>query len=324
MNLSTKGIRLNKIPDSTSNIFHEYQKLSTAVSSDYSFVQGGGGNVSIKTDKDLIVKASGTRLSEATTLMGFVILNREVAKECIKSGSSLQHAVAVDSPDGRPSIEAPLHVECGGKYVVHVHSVGAIAIGLIEDGFAFCAEEGWQYVEYVLPGEPLLSALKSSENFSSPAGVSILANHGLLVWDTSLENCIKRVALAEDKCRNYFAGKNSSRGIDEIKNGIDLENNKSLDFGSVISDRWLQFILENTLFPDQTVFLSGVKFENLIQDNLHLNIEPLSMGQKEMLKLLHLLGKILRPEDCKRPLSTSEVSTLLGLDSEKYRKEKIK
>jgi ribulose-5-phosphate 4-epimerase/fuculose-1-phosphate aldolase len=315
---------MNKIAQKTRDVFHEYQELSTAVSSDYSFVQGGGGNVSIKTAEDLIVKASGTRLSEATTSMGFVVLNREVARECIKSGTSLQQAVAATSPSGRPSIEAPLHVECGGKYVVHVHSVGAIAIGLIEDGFAFCAEEGWQYVEYVLPGEPLLSALKSSENFSSPAGVSILANHGLLVWDNSLENCIKRVVLAEDKCRNYFAGKNLSQDIDEIKSGIDLDNNESLDFGSVISDKWLRFILGNTLIPDQAVFLSGVKFENLIQDDLILNIKPLSMDQKEMLKLLHLLGKILRPEDCKRPLSTSEVSTILGLDSEKYRKEKIK
>jgi hypothetical protein len=256
--------------------------------------------------------------------MGFVVLNREVARECIKSGTSLQQAVAASSPSGRPSIEAPLHVECGGKYVVHVHSVGAIAIGLIEDGFTFCTEEGWQYVEYVLPGEPLLSALKSSENFSSPAGVSILANHGLLVWDNSLESCIKRVVLAEDKCRNYFADKNSSQGIDEIKSGIDLDNNDSLDFGSAISDKWLRFILGNTLFPDQAVFLSGVNLENLIQDDLILNIKPLSMDQKEMFKLLHLLGKILRPEDCKRPLSTSEVSTILGLDSEKYRKEKIK
>ena len=315
---------MNKISESTSDVFHEYQKLSTAVSSDYSFVQGGGGNVSIKTAEDLIIKASGTRLSEATTSTGFVVLNREVARECIKSGTSLQQAVAAISPSGRPSIEAPLHVECGGKYVVHVHSVGAIAIGLIEEGFAFCAEEGWQYVEYVLPGESLLSALKSSENFSSPAGVSILANHGLLVWDNSLESCIKRVVLAEDKCRNYFAVKNTSQGIDEIKRGMDLDNNDSLDFGSVISDKWLRFILENTLFPDQAVFLSGINFENLIQDDLFLNIKPLSMDQKEMLKLLHLLGRILRPEDCKRPLSTSEVSMILGLDSEKYRKEKIK
>ena len=315
---------MNKISESTSDVFHEYQKLSTAVSSDYSFVQGGGGNVSIKTAEDLIIKASGTRLSEATTSTGFVVLNREVARECIKSGTSLQQAVAAISPSGRPSIEAPLHVECGGKYIVHVHSVGAIAIGLIEEGFAFCAEEGWQYVEYVLPGESLLSALKSSENFSSPAGVSILANHGLLVWDNSLESCIKRVVLAEDKCRNYFAVKNSSQGIDEIQSGIDLDNNDSLDFGSVISDKWLRFILENTLFPDQAVFLSEINFENLIQDDLFLNIKPLSMDQKEMLKLLHLLGRILRPEDCKRPLSTSEVSMILGLDSEKYRKEKIK
>lgn len=315
---------MNEISERESNVFHEYQELSTAVSSDYSFVQGGGGNVSIKTAEDLIVKASGTRLSEATTSMGFVVLNREVARECIKSGTSLQQAVAASSPSGRPSIEAPLHVECGGKYVVHVHSVGAIAIGLIEDGFTFCAEEGWQYVEYVLPGEPLLSALKSSENFSSPAGVSILANHGLLVWDNSLESCIKRVGLTEDKCRNYFADKNSSQDINKIKRGIDLDNNERLDFGSVISDKWLRFISENTLCPDQAVFLSGVKFENLIQDDLLLNIEPLSMDQKEMLKLLHLLGKILRPEDCKRPLSTSEITTILGLDSEKYRKENIK
>ena len=315
---------MNKISESTSDVFHEYQELSTAVSSDYSFVQGGGGNVSIKTDYDLIVKASGSRLSEATTSKGFVVLNREVAKECIKSGSSLQRALAADSPDGRPSIEAPLHVECGGKYVVHIHSVGAIAIGLIDEGFSFCAKEGWQYVEYVLPGEPLLSALKSSEIFSSPAGVSILSNHGLLVWDSALENCIRRVVFAEEKCRAYFLDKTCSRNINEKTFDIDPGNNESLDFGSALSDQWLRFISENVLFPDQAVFLSEVDFESLIQDSFLLNIKPLSLDQKEMLKLLHLLGKILRPEDCKRPLTTSEANTILDLDSEKYRKAKIK
>ena len=315
---------MNIKPESPLDVFYEYQKLSTAVSSDYSFVQGGGGNVSIKKDNDLIVKASGTRLSEATTSMGFVVLNRDVAKECTKSGASLQRSVVVGSFNGRPSIEAPLHVECGGSYVVHIHSVGAIAIGLIEEGSAFCAKEGWQYVEYALPGEPLLSALKSSGNFSSPSGVSILSNHGLLVWDSTLEQCINRALMAEDKCRNYFLGKNSSQNIDEMKNEIDLKNDEYLDFGSALSDQWLRFILGNTLFPDQAVFLSEVHFENLIQDDFLLNIKSLSMDQKEMLKLLNLLGKILRPEDCKRPLSTSEVNTVLGLESEKYRMEKIK
>ena len=78
------------------------------------------------------------------------------------------------------------------------------------------------------------------------------------------------------------------------------------------------------LFPDQAVFLSEVDFESLIQESFLLNIKPLSLDQKEMLKLLHLLGKILRPEDCKRPLTTSEANTILDLDSEKYRKAKIK
>ena len=129
---------MSRISETETDVFHEYQKLSTSVAVDYSFVQGGGGNVSIKTESELIVKASGTRLNEATTSIGFVILNRQVAKECIKSGSSLQPAVAAGSPVGRPSIEAPLHAECGGKYVVHIHSVGAIAIGLI-DGGAVCS-----------------------------------------------------------------------------------------------------------------------------------------------------------------------------------------
>ena len=78
------------------------------------------------------------------------------------------------------------------------------------------------------------------------------------------------------------------------------------------------------MITNKIIVMEKNDLENLIQDDLLLNIKPLSMDQKEMLKLLHLLGKILRPEDCKRPLSASEVSTILGLDSEKYRKEKIK
>ena len=310
---------MSKISETETNIYHEYQKLSTSVAVDYSFVQGGGGNVSIKTDRDIFVKASGTRLNEATNSAGFVILNREVAKDCVRSGTSLEHAVVDGSPNGRPSIEAPLHVECGGKYVVHVHSVGAIAIGLIGEGFEFCAEEGWNCIEYVLPGEPLLSALKSSANFMSPEGTSVLSNHGLLVWDSSLEGCIKRVAFTEAKCRNYFSDRYSSQKVD-----VDLANFDYLDFGSVLSGDWLQFTTENVLFPDHAVFLAGINLKNWIRNNNDLEIKYLSQDQKEMLKLLHLLGKILRPEDCNRPLSALEVSVVLGLESEKYRQAKLR
>ena len=315
---------MSKISKTETDIYHEYQKLSTSVAVDYSFVQGGGGNVSIKSDRHLFVKASGTRLNEATNLVGFVILNRKVARECIRSGSSLEHAVVDGSPGGRPSIEAPLHVECGGKYVVHVHSVGAIAIGLLDEGFEFCAKEGWHCVEYVLPGEPLLSALKGSANFMRPEGTAVLSNHGLLVWDSSLEGCIKRVVLTEAKCRDYLSSRHLSQKVGGIILDVDSGNTEFLNFGSGLSGDWLQFITENVLLPDQAVFLAGVNLKDLIRNNNEIEIKSLAQDQKEMLKLLHLLGKFLRPEDCKRPLSALEVSVVLGLESEKYRQVKLR
>src|SRR6056297_2197900 len=100
------------------------QKLNLIVELSHEFgtgdyVKGGGGNTSVKNEATLWVKPSGTTLSGLTPRT-FVRLNRarinelygaqpptepEAREELVKN----MMASAVESGEGRPSVEAALH-----------------------------------------------------------------------------------------------------------------------------------------------------------------------------------------------------------------------
>jgi len=308
----------------TPQVLDDYQKLSISVAPDYSYVQGGGGNVSIKTIDRVVVKASGTRLSEATPQSGYVLLDRITAVNQISRGGSVQDSLASTSPSGRASIEAPLHVMCGGTYVAHVHSAGTIALGLTNRGGEFARVNRWELIPYVQPGEPLLEALMASESFKRIQGTAILGNHGLLAWAPTLEECVRRILDTENRCREIFTRglgvRTDSRDSFELLGDHEVE----IDFVSTTDQAWLQFVMNNVLMPDQAVLLAGVDLPELLVTPTMMNISGLSKDRQEMLKLLHMLGHMLTVDDCVQVLTDIEIAQVLGLESEKYRQGQIK
>ncbi|MCG7349605.1 class II aldolase/adducin family protein [Sphingomonas sp. ACRSK] len=160
---------------------HDLQALrrfAVEIGADTTLVQGAGGNVSIKSESTMWIKASGTWLADALNdqIMVPVALHPQpgggfVAEDMLKS-------------DLRPSIETSMHAALPQTVVAHVHSVDAIAFAVQADAEARLAERlggvRWAFVPYRRPGQPLTDAVVTATRHS-PVDILILANHGLVV-----------------------------------------------------------------------------------------------------------------------------------------------
>src|SRR5580698_6397091 len=112
----------------------EYRALlryAAAIGTDPSLVQAAGGNVSLKRDGVLWVKASGTWLANAERQDIFVPVHLAplLAAMLADNAEDTMPFVAADkNPSGlRPSIETTLHGVLPHPVVVHVHCVETIA-----------------------------------------------------------------------------------------------------------------------------------------------------------------------------------------------------
>ena len=302
----------------------KYVELSRSVAIDATYVQGGGGNVSLKQDHVIFVKSSGTRLIDATASSGFVVMDIDMARDCISNGEALDSTVTQLSPPGRPSIEAPLHIMCAGEYVAHVHSVGAVALGLTANCESVSSGNGWVAVDYVEPGEPLLADLSANSEFFSSKGSAILKNHGLLIWSSHLDECIAGVKEVESFCRNYFLDSASERK--DFSHMVDSASRetKTIDFSGTKSIDWLDFVATHTLVPDQAVFLSDINLHERVIGRNVVDASGLSSTQIEMLQFLKSLGYLIETSKCISIVKDEDVKGLLGLESEKYRQGQSK
>lgn len=152
------------------------RRSAAAWGRDRSLVQGAGGNVSIKFDDVMWIKASGTWLADAAThdiLVPVAMPVGDVAK--VKPG----YATAL-----RPSIETLVHAALPHRVVVHVHSVDVIAHAVRCDAEAVLrarlAGLSWAFVRYCKPGPELAASVRVLHAQTS-ADIFVLANHGLIV-----------------------------------------------------------------------------------------------------------------------------------------------
>lgn len=164
---------------------------------DPTLVQGAGGNVSIKLDDVMWIKASGTWLADAAEQDILVPVAMPVGDiPRVKDG----YATAL-----RPSIETLVHAALPHRVVVHVHSVDAIAHAVRSDAEAELSQRlsglAWALVRYCKPG-PTLAAAVQDAHAATSADIFILANHGLIVaaddvaqTDTLLRDVVSRLSI---------------------------------------------------------------------------------------------------------------------------------
>lgn len=173
--------------------FESLRTVSSRMGSNILLIQGGGGNASLKHNGDLIVKSSGTWMSDALESDIFVTLDLGRVRDLIDDGvEDYSSAASVGiASHKRPSIETALHAIMPHQVVIHAHAVNAITTTLLPDRAERLKRAlwdlNWNLVDYVQPGASLARAVSLVLDAETP-DVLLLANHGLVVGaDFALE-----------------------------------------------------------------------------------------------------------------------------------------
>lgn len=277
-------------------------KISKYVGENLAYIQGGGGNSSVKiSSSEMIVKSSGTNLKDLSVSSGYCKVNHKKINDFIyayadNKKTSFEKVIEESKIDGygRPSMETGFHSQLG-NYVLHTHPVYINTFLCSTDGQTklkdLIPEAHW--IKYATPGEAVTFELKKiieDKNLSPHKDdlIFLLENHGIIVSS----NNHSAVTEVHDEINNRIKKAFSFKKFESFEPFNDLNNLP-------------------TLFPDQIVYISkDPKLE--------------SIGSRETFaSAKYILNNMKKINLTPKELSTKEKNSILNLDSEKYRQKII-
>ncbi len=251
------------------------------------YVQGGGGNTSVKFDDRLMaIKASGFRLDQITVDNAYAVLDYAAVRsfyentdpaslaDVEKEGSSQAKAatLAIEGlPQLRPSVEAGFH-SLLDTFVLHTHPVYANLAACSVEGAAVAAEvladlpQSHAFVPYINPGAQLTFAIGKARREGEKAtgkkpAIIFMQNHGLIITGDNAQACLR----LNEEVNKRIAAAYGVGSIDWPNVAIvagKAENTWS-SYTPWLRDRFhdtawdLDFFTKQSLYPDQLVFLAG-------------------------------------------------------------------
>ncbi len=310
-------------------------------------IQGGGGNVSIKTsNKEMLVKASGLRLDDLTPDHGFVPIDYETIRSYIETINTKQSpqsliqendavvANATITSGMRPSIETGFHAVLGTA-VIHTHAVIANLLNCSIEGKDIIKKifPDALYIPYYTPGVTLTVAINRAHK-ETPAPLLFLENHGIITYGDTPTTAAYLHDTTLGAIETYFgiSTPTITVAITPITDGVHTFpfTIDAAIYGS--SSDFLKLIRNTILFPDQMVYT------NHIDHNLH-DDAPLCYGDESSLMTvygtagfakaaaetlaawMYIHETIAQLGLTHRTLHKSEGTFIANLDSEKYRKK---
>lgn len=157
-----------------------YKKLSILFGAFHELIQGAGGNISIKSKDQILLKSSGTCLSEASEKEGFVL--------CKLSDLTILEG------NGKPSMESGFHL-LPKRIIFHFHSLSCLRTWDSNRTDVIS-------LPYTQPGDKLSLVLRSVY-----AGQSIinLENHGVILFAETEEELYSLLeSIYPDSFMNVF------------------------------------------------------------------------------------------------------------------------
>ena len=263
-----------------------FSRVSKTAGARADYVQGGGGNTSVKLENGLMaIKASGFCLSDIEPNKAYAVLDGAAVRdfyltsepsqfENVETAGSTKAKESVKVIEGlaqlRPSVEAGFH-SILKTYVVHTHSVYAnlatCAVNcreIAEKAFAG-ADYSWGWVDYTDPGANLTFAIRNelrrveAETGKVPS-IIIMQNHGIIAHDDDPDAVLAihddanaRLAAAYGISGNSFP----KVEIKEVEEGLYEAATPYLTEALASGAYTEKFLLEEPLYPDQMVFLIG-------------------------------------------------------------------
>ena len=277
--------------------------LSQIIGKDPAYIQGGGGNISVKLGaKRMAIKASGGLLKNVDLEHGYSIVDYAAICDYLKNTTDDEDSFnqkiksfVVDT-DNRPSMETGFHAQFD-KYVVHTHSA---FINMLT-----CAIEGEEiltnlfphalWVPYETPGRDLILKIRDLlKDYPAPPEIVFLQNHGVIVSGKQAEAVLENHEEINERIKANFAL-------------------SDLSFASYGDHQDLSFMRQNILFPDQTVYTSTSD-----------EILKTQAGQGTLMSYGFILAMIKDKGLTPRFLSQAQAEILSKMESEKYRQQVLK
>jgi rhamnose utilization protein RhaD (predicted bifunctional aldolase and dehydrogenase) len=341
----------------------ELEIISGAVGNRIDFVQGGGGNTSVKLDDQyMAVKASGYKLNQITPAQGYVIINyrniqnyyqqvdlsldRDYEKESVEYAQA--NVVEMEGLKKlRPSVEAGFH-SILKKYVVHTHPVYTNLLCCSRGGrqiaAQICDERKWPFlwIPYINPGFCLTLKIKEEiARYQSERGVFpeviFMENHGLIVTAAGYQNALNLHEQVNSTIRRYFEIREDYPEIRLTQleeNRYQSETSYILDFlknNAIDADFFENF----ALYPDQLVYLNGSLSIGGRENKLNLDAangrllytanysEALTI-EETLLGYVYVVDQIHKHGLELKPMTPKEIDFIKNWESEAYRKSLVK
>ncbi|MCK9351763.1 MAG: class II aldolase/adducin family protein [Candidatus Pacebacteria bacterium] len=319
------------------------------------YVQGGGGNTSVKIGKNkMIIKASGFRLSELRVKKGLVSVDHQKivqfystvkGRENITDVIIENDRVVKDSihkkrsgEELRPSIETGFH-SLAGKFVIHSHSVYANIFNCSKEGKKILSKMFKEaiFVPYYPPGISLTIGVRKALG-KRESKIFFLENHGIVVCGETAEdayvlheeitNCIKK----DLKIRSQYP---------KIK-VVSAENGCFKSESDQVSDlirkhkKTVKKFRKIVLFPDQLVYGDDVGFLANAGFSIRIDVDKGAVFYNNMsyakaftfeevfVAWLFIIDQIRRFGLTLKTISKKEIDFILNMESEKYRKKLCK
>lgn len=263
----------------------QFSRVSKSVGARADYVQGGGGNTSVKLEGGLMaIKASGFCLKDIEVDKAYAVLDYEALRkfyydnepadfedvEKAGSGKAKEVTMQIEGLAAlRPSVEAGFH-SILDTYVAHSHSVyanlAACSAELTEIVKAALsdADYTWGWVPYTDPGANLTFSIRDEiarverETGKRPAAI-FMQNHGLIAHHDDPDECLRIHEDVNNRIAQAFGMTGASfpsvsvfekDGLVEADSPFLSEMLKTGAFDEA-------FFLEKPLYPDQMVFLIG-------------------------------------------------------------------
>lgn len=222
-------------------------KMSKKFGQDPDYVQGGGGNTSVKSDDIMYIKASGTALKNMSMQKGFTgvlfknLLN--ILKENLKDKNfseknallkERQNANIVFNKEFRPSIETLMHCYLK-KYVMHLHPT-FLNLFLCQKNYResikkflkdHSIECSFTFTDFYHPGFMLAEYVKKDldlyfESHQKIPDVIFLKNHGVIINCDEYEHCVNLTQTICEAAKQYFQNKLKNNAFDNAETTTDL------------------------------------------------------------------------------------------------------
>ncbi|MBR5587213.1 MAG: class II aldolase/adducin family protein [Clostridia bacterium] len=268
-----------------------FSEMSKKAGSRADYVQGGGGNTSVKLSGGLMaIKASGFCLADITPDNAYALINMdglqnfyynnkpENLADVEKEGAACakENTVVLDGMNPlRPSVEAGFH-SILKKFVCHTHSVYANLCccshemnEIAEKAFAD-ADYSWGSVPYTDPGANLTFAIlaelnRVKEKTGKEPAVILMQNHGIIVHGDNADEVLDIHADANERLAKAFSLTGTSFPKVSVKTGSNGLIEADVPYMAEVLKTGkypVKTLLESPLYPDQMVFLIGSLFEN--------------------------------------------------------------